>query len=438
MNSSPIKTIILFFTALICLGTFLLCLPVALQDGAEFSVLTALFTATSAVCVTGLSVVSVGTHFTEFGQIVILCLLQIGGLGYMLVSTGLGVIFGKLALKDRKIMQDLFDISSFNDLFKLLKKAVLIVLGIELIGAAVMTVGFAKIFPLGTSIYYGIFHSVSAFCNGGFSPFTNSLESFATSPTILYTVVALVVLGSLGFFVLVDIIDNIRGENIRLTFHSKIILQMTLILVIFGVIAFCAGEFFTLVNQNPLGYVINNSVFQAISSRTAGFNSLPMANITTFTAFAIIMLMFIGGGPGSTAGGIKITTLALVFVFIKSVLRGDEYYTLGKKNLDIDIVRKALLVFIMMTVLMTFFILLMLYVEPDIEPLKIIFECVSGFCTVGLSLGITPELSSAGKMLLIAAMFVGRIGAITILIYMLSRKNIPNGIKYPDDKILIG
>lgn len=438
MNSSPIKTIILFFAALICLGTLLLSLPCALQEGAEFSLLTNLFTATSAVCVTGLSVVSIGTYFTQFGQIVILCLLQIGGLGYMLVSTGLGLLFGKLALKDRKIMQDLFDIGSFNDLFKLLEKAVLIVLGIELIGAAVMTVGFAKIFPLGKSIYYGIFHSISAFCNGGFSPFTNSLESFAISPIILYSVVILVVLGSLGFFVLVDLLDNIRGKSIRLTFHSKIILQMTLVLVVFGVIAFCFGEFFTLFEQNPTGYVINNSIFQAISSRTAGFNSLPMANMTTFTAFAIIMLMFIGGGPGSTAGGIKITTLALVFVFIKSVLRGDEYYTLGKKNLDIDIVRKALLVFILMTVLMTFFILLMLYVEPNMEPLKIVFECVSGFCTVGLSLGITSELSSAGRMLLIAAMFVGRIGAITILIYMLNKKNVPNNIKYPDDKILIG
>ena len=438
MNSSPIKTIILFFAALICLGTLLLCLPCALQEDAEFSVLTNLFTATSAVCVTGLSVVSIGTHFTDFGQIVILCLLQIGGLGYMLVSTGLGILFGKLALKDRKIMQDLFDISSFNDLFKLLEKAILIVLGIELIGAVVMTVGFAKIFPLGKSIYYGIFHSVSAFCNGGFSPFTDSLESFANSPVILYSVVALVVLGSLGFFVLVDIIDNIRGKNIRLTFHSKIILQMTFILIVFGVIAFCVGEFFTLVEQNPVGYVINNSIFQAISSRTAGFNTLPMQGMTTFTAFSIIMLMFIGGGPGSTAGGVKITTLALVFVFIKKVLRDDEYYTLGKKNIEVDIVRKAVLVFILMTVLMTFFILLMLYVEPDIEPLKIIFECVSGFCTVGLSLGITPELSSAGRMLLIAAMFVGRIGAITMLIYMLSRKNSPNSIKYPDDKILIG
>lgn len=439
MNSSPVKTIILFFTVLILLGTILLCLPFSIRQESSFSVLTCLFTATSAVCVTGLSVVNIGTYFTDFGQIVILFLLQIGGLGYMLVSTGLGLLLGKLALKDRKIMQELFDISSFNELFKLLKRAVLIVLGIEFAGAAVLTVGFMKDFPLGQSLYYGIFHAVSAFCNAGFSPFGDSLESFATNPTILYTVVLLVVLGGLGFFVIIDIIDKFRGKNVRLTFHSKVILWMTAGLIIFGVIAFCFGQFMQFVKeQNSLSYIVNNSLFQAISSRTAGFNSLSMANITTFTAFSIIMLMFVGGGPGSTAGGIKITTLALVFVFIRSVLKGNDSYTLAKKNIDVDLVRKALLVFILMTIFMTFFILLMLYVESDKDTLKVIFESVSGFCTVGLSLGITSQLSFAGRIFLIIAMFVGRIGAITILVYLLNRKTVQNNIKYPDGKILIG
>ncbi len=438
MNTSPVKTIILFFTALIILGTLLLSLPFSLCDCSQFSILTSLFTATSAVCVTGLSVVNIGTYFTDFGQIVILCLLQIGGLGYMLVSTGLGLLAGKLALKDRKIMQELFDISSFNELFKLLKRAVLVVFVIEAAGAAVLAAGFSKSFPLSKSFYYGIFHSVSAFCNGGFSPFGGSLESFSSNPAILYTVAVLVVLGSLGFFVLTDIIDKFRGKNVRLTFHSTVILQMTLILIIFGVISFCAGEFFTLAKNNSLSYVINNSLFQAVSSRTAGFNSLPMSNVTSFTAFILIMLMFIGGGPGSTAGGIKITTLALVFIFIKSVLKGDSSYTFIKKNIDAEIIKKALLVFILMIILLMFFVLLMLYTEADIEPLKVIFEAVSGFCTVGLSLGITSDLSAAGRILLVFAMFVGRIGAITILVYLLNRKAVINNIKYPDDRILIG
>ncbi len=357
----------------------------------------------------------------------------------MLVSTGLGLLLGKLALKDRKIMQELFDISSFNELFKLLKRAVLIVLGIEFAGALTLTLGFMKDFPLGQAVYYGIFHSVSAFCNAGFSPFGNSLESFAHSPVILYTVVALVVLGGLGFFVLIDVIDKFRGKNVKLTFHSKVILWMTSGLIIFGVVTFCFGQFMHFAQeQNSLSYVVNNSLFQAISSRTAGFNSVSMANVTTFTAFAIIMLMFVGGGPGSTAGGIKITTLALVFVFIRSVLKGNDSYVLAKKNIDTDLVRKALLVFILMTIFMTFFVLLMLYVESGKDALKVIFESVSGFCTVGLSLGITSQLSVAGRIFLIIAMFVGRIGAITILVYLLNRKPAPNNIKYPDGKILIG
>lgn len=439
MNVSPVKTIILFFIVMIFLGTALLCLPFAKQDSAVFSVLTCLFTATSAVCVTGLSVVDIGTYFTAFGQIVILLLLQIGGLGYMLVSTSLGLLLGKMALKDRKIMQELFDISSFNELFKLLKKAVLVVLGIEFVGATILTIGFLKDFSLGKSIYCGIFHAVSAFCNAGFSLFNNSLESFSGNPTILYTIVALVILGGLGFFVLVDIMDKVTGKNIKLTFHSKVILWMTLGLIVFGFIAFCIGQAGSFIKQDvSLSWIINNSIFQAISPRTAGFNSLPMSTLTTFTIFFIIILMFIGGGPGSTAGGIKITTLTLVFVFIRSVIKGQDSYVFAKRTLDYDLVKKALLIFILMIVLVIFFILLMLFVEPNLDTLKVIFEAVSGFCTVGLSLGITSELSTASKILLIIAMFIGRVGAITILTYLVSRKTVTNNIRYPDGKILIG
>ena len=438
MKDSPVKTIIIFFIALILLGTVFLCLPFAKQDNAKFSLITCLFTATSAVCVTGLSVVSIRDYFTNFGQIVILFLLQIGGLGYMLVSTGLGLLLGKMALKDRKIMQELFDISSFNELFRLLKKAVLIVLCIELIGAVILTIGFLKDFNLEQAIYYGIFHSISAFCNAGFSLFENSLENFSNNPTILYTIIVLVVLGGLGFFVLVDIIDKFRGKNIKLTFHSKVILYMTLGLILFGFVTFFIGQIGFYIKQGSLSWIINNSIFQAISSRTAGFNTLPLDSMNSFTTIFLVMLMFVGGGPGSTAGGIKITTLALVFVFIRTVIKGQNSYVLAKKNIDSDLVKKALLVFILMTVLVCFFISLMLLVEPNLDTVKVIFESVSGFCTVGLSFGITSELSAVGKVLLVLAMFVGRIGAITILIYLMNIKPVVNNIRYSDGKILIG
>lgn len=438
MKDSPVKTIIIFFIALILLGTVFLCLPFAKQDNAKFSLITCLFTATSAVCVTGLSVVSIRDYFTNFGQIVILFLLQIGGLGYMLVSTGLGLLLGKMALKDRKIMQELFDISSFNELFRLLKKAVLIVLCIELIGAVILTIGFLKDFNLEQAIYYGIFHSISAFCNAGFSLFENSLENFSNNPTILYTIIVLVVLGGLGFFVLVDIIDKFRGKNIKLTFHSKVILYMTLGLILFGFVTFFIGQIGFYIKQGSLSWIITNSIFQAISSRTAGFNTLPLDSMNSFTTIFLVMLMFVGGGPGSTAGGIKITTLALVFVFIRTVIKGQNSYVLAKKNIDSDLVKKALLVFILMTVLVCFFISLMLLVEPNLDTVKVIFESVSGFCTVGLSFGITSDLSIIGKILLILSMLVGRIGAITILMYLMNIKPVVNNIRYSDGKILIG
>ena len=438
MKDSPVKTIIIFFIALIFLGTVFLCLPFARQDNAKFSLITCLFTATSAVCVTGLSVVSIRDYFTNFGQIVILFLLQIGGLGYMLVSTGLGLLLGKMALKDRKIMQELFDISSFNELFRLLKKAVLIVLCIELIGAVILTIGFLKDFNLEQAIYYGIFHSISAFCNAGFSLFENSLENFSNNPTILYTIIVLVVLGGLGFFVLVDIIDKFRGKNIKLTFHSKVILYMTLGLILFGFVTFFIGQIGFYIKQGSLSWIINNSIFQAISSRTAGFNTLPLDSMNSFTTIFLVMLMFVGGGPGSTAGGIKITTLALVFVFIRTVIKGQNSYVLAKKDIDSDLVKKALLVFILMTVLVCFFISLMLLVEPNLDTVKVIFESVSGFCTVGLSFGITSDLSIIGKILLILSMLVGRIGAITILMYLMNIKPVVNNIRYSDGKILIG
>ena len=438
MKSSPVKTIILFFIALILVGTALLCLPFAKHDNAVFSFIDCLFTATSAVCVTGLSVVDIGTYFSTFGQIIILTLVQIGGLGYMLVSTGIGLILGKMALKDRQIMQEIFDINSFDELFKLLKKAIFVVLFIELIGAAVFTFSFAKTYSISKAIYLGIFYSITSFCNAGFSVFNNSLENFSQTPLVLYTSIALIILGGLGFFVLVDIIDKFIRRNVRLTFHSKVILWMTFGLTLVAFVSFFCTEFFTLIKDHSLFYVINNSLFQAVSSRTAGFNSIPTGIMTSFSSFVIIILMFIGGGPGSTAGGIKITTLTLVFVFIRSTLKGSTEFPLAKRNMDEDLVKKALLVFVLMLIFVIFFILLLLYTQPHLETSKIIFEAVSGFCTVGLSLGITSQFTLIGKIILIFAMLVGRIGAITILVYLMHMKFVPRNIKYPDGKLLIG
>lgn len=435
-SSSPLRTIVLFFAGLIILGTALLCLPFA-RTGEALSILTCLFTATSAVCVTGLAVVDTGTYFSVFGQIVILCLIQIGGFGYMIVSTGLGLLLGKMALKDRKIMQELFDIKSFNDLLHLFKKAIILVLLIEFAGAVFLTLEFLNRYPLSKSVYLGIFHSISAFCNAGFSPFANSLENFADSPLMLYTTGILIILGGLGFFVLVDIIDRLKGKTNTLTFHSKIILWITAVLILAGMISFYFGESIAYLSKDNI-FLFNNSFFQTVSARTAGFNSIPMGAMTTSATFLIIILMFVGGGPGSTAGGMKITTLALVFIFVRSVLKGENEYHMAKRNIESDLVKKALAIFIVMLLLLSFFTLVLMYVEPHIDAIKVIFESVSAFCTVGLTLGVTPVLSDLGKITLIVAMFVGRIGAVTMLIYLVNLNVTKSNIKYPDAKVLIG
>lgn len=435
-NNSALLPIMLFFVGLIVLGTVLLCMPFA-RVNPGLSVLDCLFTVTSAVCVTGLSVVNISQYFTLSGQIIIMCLVQIGAFGYMLVSTGLGFLLGKIALKDRKIMQELFDISSFNDLFKLLRKAILIVLCIELVGAVILSLNFMGSYPLQKAILLGIFHSVTAFCNAGFSLFENSVEPFSNSPVVLWTLSSLILLGGLGFFVLVDIIDKFYSKTKRLTFHSEVILWVTSGLIVIAAIVLFLGNFNFFADKS-FAFILNNSVFQSLSFRTAGFNSIPVSGISASVAFFTIALMFIGGGPGSTAGGLKITTLALVFVFIRALIKGENEYNLAKKNIDVDLIKKALLIFIVMVSLLFLFIFAMLCVEQNREPLHIIFEVVSAFCTVGLSLGVTSSITVLGKIILIAAMFIGRIGAVTILIYVVNTKTIKNNIRYPDGRLMIG
>ena len=435
-NNSALLPIILFFIGLIVLGTVLLCLPFA-RVNPELSVLNCLFTVTSAVCVTGLSVVNISQYFTLSGQIIIMCLVQIGAFGYMLVSTGLGFLLGKIALKDRKIMQELFDISSFNDLFKLLRKAILIVLCIELAGAVVLTLKFMGSYPLQKAIFLGLFHSIMAFCNAGFSLFENSMELFSNSPAVLWTLSSLILFGGLGFFVLVDIIEKFYSETKKLTFHSEVILWVTSGLIVIAAIVLFLGNFNFFADKS-FAFILNNSVFQSLSIRTAGFNSLPITDISIPIAFFSLALMFIGGGPGSTAGGLKITTLALVFVFVRALIKGENEYNLAKKSIDVDLIKKALLIFIVMVSLLFLFVFAMLCVEQNSEPLNVIFEVVSAFCTVGLSLGITSSITAAGKVILIAAMFIGRIGAVTILIYVVNTKTVKNNIRYPDARLMIG
>ncbi|MDR1784592.1 MAG: hypothetical protein LBQ99_02520 [Endomicrobium sp.] len=437
MNYYPTKRVVSFFLGLIIFGIVFLSLPVAhTHNSSKFSFITNIFMSVSAVCVTGLSVVNTGEYYSTFGQIVILLLVQLGGIGYMFVSTVVTMLLGNVTLKDRRIMQDIFDISSFSSLKKLISKAVFFVLSIELFGTLVLTFIFLRDFPFLRAVYFGIFYSVMAFCNAGFSLFDDSLVKFADNSILLYMVSFLIVFGRLGFFVIADIYDTYRERRLHFSTHTKIVLYWSAIITFFAFILFLFSNVF---KGQGVFYSINNAFFQAVSPRTAGFYSVPINLFNEFTCIVLLFLMSIGSSSGGTAGGIKFTTLALTFVFIKSILKSNDEFILFKRRIPVELVRRALAIFIIFFVSIIFFSVFLILLETYINPLAIVFEIVSAFATVGLSLGITADLSFAGKVLIIIAMILGRVGILTIMIFMtnpVARKK--KNIRYPESRILVG
>jgi trk system potassium uptake protein TrkH len=434
MRFSPARNLILFFLGLIGVGAAVLSLPVA-HKFSEFSFITNLFTAVSAVCVTGLSVVNIGEYYSKFGQIIILILVQLGGLGYMFVSTVATLLLGKMALKDRRIMQELFDVSSFHGLKHLLLKAVVFVLGIEFVGAIVLTLIFLWNFPLLKAIYLGIFYSITAFCNAGFSVFDDSLAIFANNPCVLCVIAALIILGGLGFFVIVDIYDKYKENRRHFSTHTKVVLFVTAIIIGLSFLLFL---FSNSLKGHGLFYLIDNAFFQAISTRTSGFYTVAASFLNEFTELALMILMSIGAAPGSTGGGIKVTTVALIFVFVKSALKAEEDYVLFKRRIQAEVVRKALVIFIVFFASISLLSFVLMLHEKHLSPISVIFEVISAFSTVGLSLDVTPTLSLAGKIYIIIAMIMGRVGLLTILVVMINPLTKTGRIRYPEGKILVG
>ncbi|MDR3306665.1 MAG: hypothetical protein LBS61_03225 [Endomicrobium sp.] len=434
MKFSPPKTLILFFLGLIAAGTALLSLPAA-HSFSRFSFITNLFTSVSAVCVTGLSVVNIGEYYSTFGQIIILTLTQLGGLGYMFVSTVVTLMLGKMALKDRRIMQELFDASSFKGLKYLLSKAIIFVLGIEFVGTVVLTLIFLKDFSFLKSVYLGVFYSITAFCNAGFSVFNDSLTMFAGNPAILYVIAGLILFGGLGFFVIVDIYDKYKEKRRHLSTHTKVVLFVTAIIIGLSFLLFLFSD---ALKGQGLFYLINNAFFQAISARTAGFYTVSPSFFNEFTEIALMIFMSIGAAPGSAAGGIKVTTVALICVFVKSVLTGDKDYVLFKRRIPSDLVKKALVIFIIFFALIALLSLVFMLQENYLRPVTVVFEVISALATVGLSLDVTPDLSLAGKIYVVIAMIAGRIGILTMLIVMVNPIAKKKKIKYPEGRVLVG
>ncbi|MHB8126061.1 MAG: TrkH family potassium uptake protein [Desulfitobacteriaceae bacterium] len=437
---TPSRVLVLGFASVILLGALFLTLPQATRDGNGLHFLNALFTSTSAVCVTGLVVVDTATTFTLFGQSVILLLIQVGGLGFMTFATLFAIILGKkITLKERLVLQEALNQVSLEGIVRLAKSVIQISFAIEAVGALILALRWSCDFGWSKALYYGLFHAISAFNNAGFDLFGNfsSLTAYVGDPLTNITIMLLIISGGLGFTVLVNIY-SFREK--KFTLHSRIVLQVSGILIFLG-----AGIIFMLEYTNPLtlgplplGTKVLAAFFQAVTPRTAGFNTINIANMKETTLLFIIILMFIGASPGSTGGGIKITTFVSIIFSVLSTYRSDSHVVIKGRTLPDTIIRKALAI-TTSAALLIFFMTFILSITEKANLFHLLFEVTSAFGTVGLSIGSTLILSAFGKVAIILTMFSGRVGTLT-LVYFLSQKANKSSvhIKYPDERIIIG
>lgn len=442
LKLAPAQVILLSFGGLILLGSLVLILPVSAAPGRTITFVDALFMATSATCVTGLSSISLPDEFSIFGQMTMLILAQVGGLGIMTLSSSLALIMGKnLQMREQVIMQDVLDASGSQELLGLIVDIIRYTFIIEFIGAIILSIGFYQEgFEIGQSIYFGFYHSIMAFCNAGYALFNNSLEDFKFSPLISLTVAFLIILGGIGFSVIKDVVMTINSKRSlkTLSVHTKIVLSVNTLLLILGTTYLFFGEFLHAFQDMTIAERLQVSFFQSVTPRTAGFNTINLNSLHPHSIYLMILLMFIGASPGSTGGGVKTTTFAILLQSVTATLKGKFDVEFFERKVPSATVVKSIAIFIISLIIVSVGILVMMRIEPDKGFLALFFEVISAFGTVGLSLGITPFLSVLGKITIIIMMFIGRVGPLTLILAVGSRVVIPSKVEYPEGKILIG
>ncbi|MDO5716762.1 MAG: TrkH family potassium uptake protein [Tissierellia bacterium] len=436
--SSPPKTLALGFIFLILLGSLLLMLPIARYQTTDSTVIDAIFTSTSAVCVTGLIVENTATFWTPFGKGVILCLIQIGGIGFMTVASIFFLFTGRrITLTERVIIKEQFNTNQKSGIVRLTSVVLKYTFVIEAIGALLLSLVFIPKFGFSRGLAFSIFHSISAFCNAGFDILGNSLVDYTNEPIIIVTIGALVVLGGLGFAVIHDLFR--RRNNIRIATHTKLVLVMTGTLILVGTLLFLAIEYDNSTTLKGLSFPskVLNSIFQAIVPRTAGFQSVNFAFVRDSTLLVTILLMFIGASPGSTGGGIKTTTLGVIVATVISVVKGSNDIEMFKRRIDVRNVMKALTILSVGLLLVLVISFMLTLAQPDIRFIDLLFEVTSAFGTVGLSVGVTNKFHVFGKLMIIALMYMGRVGPLTVL-YAIQKKQRHDNIRYAKDDIIVG
>jgi trk system potassium uptake protein TrkH len=430
--------------SVIALGTLLLALPAAAADARGVGLLVAFFTATSAVCVTGLIVVDTPGAFSGFGQLVILLLIQVGGLGYMTMSTLVAITLGrKVGLHSRVWLQESMNLGSRSDLLKFTAAVWLVTLAFELAGALVLTVRWWADFGPARAAWLGLFHSVSAFNNAGFSLFSTSLIAWHGDVVVNATIGGLIVAGGLGYVVLVELARLRRGR--RLSLHSQLVLGVTLVLLLGGAAAVYwieRGNPAT-IGQQTVATGGMAALFQSLTARTAGFNTLDTAALRPATLFLLMVLMFIGAAPGGTAGGVKVTTFVVTVLALWATVRGRAEPTIRWRRLPAELVARAFLISLTAFLALNVVAGILLVTEQG-DLLPTLFEAASAFGTVGLSTGVpgapvsfVAGFSSGGQLLVCALMFIGRVGPLTMAFALAGRQAAPR-VRYPEGRVLIG
>ncbi|NUM34088.1 MAG: Trk family potassium uptake protein [Candidatus Brocadiae bacterium] len=444
ITKKPSIMIVLTFFCAVSIGTLLLSLPYSTYNG--ISIVDALFTSMSAVCVTGLSVQDTGTYFTFFGQCVILFLMQIGGLGILTFAAFfIGILKGSLGFKERYWLEESLTQQYISNFRNFLHHTFIFVIVVESIGAFLLFWVFYEDFPLKKSIFLAIFHSISAFCNAGFSLFSNSLESYKGSIALNTIIMLLIILGGIGFIVINDIKSLAYKSKRDISFHTKVVLTTSALLIVAGFFSILILENSHALKDMPVKDKILVSCFQSVTARTAGFNTIPFSSLCEASLLLVILLMFIGGSPGSMAGGVKTTSFALMVILLWSRMRGREHPEIFHKSISNNAVDRIVILILGSLCLVVACIFLLLIVESNTIYFKecrgsflmIVFEAISAFATVGLSIGITPYLTILGKIIISFLMFIGRIGPLTLAVWMMESKQQLN-YEYPEEEIMIG
>jgi trk system potassium uptake protein TrkH len=440
---NPPQALAFGFIVMIVAGSILLSLPISSSDRNGMPIIDALFMATSATCVTGLAFYNIGQDFSAFGQVVLLFLVQIGGLGFMTVATLAALVFRRrISFRERLILQEAMNQTTTEGIVRLIRKVLLYALVIEAVGALILAIRWAFEMPLGQALYFGVFHSISIFNNAGFDLFgmfpdrAGSLMHYVEDPIVNLVTIVLIILGGIGFIVISDLLSY--PKNKKLTLHSKVVLSVSGGLIGLGTLVIFLFEFTnptTLGPLSPIGKTFG-AMFQSVTARSAGLSTLDVGMLRQATQFFMIILMFIGAAPGSSGGGIKVTTFAILIGAMIAMVRGKEDIVMFRYRIAKDRIYKAI-TFTLLSFFLIVIAAMVLSTTENFPFLGILFEVTSAYGTAGMSMGLTSQLTTFGKFVIIVLMFVGRLGPVT-LAFTLTPKAEKELFRFPEGKITIG